>query len=258
MMVTDHVTLLLCDDNWGDVRKLPEMNAPAHAGGYGMYYHFDYVGGPRNYKWLNVSQIQRIWEQMNLAYSHGVDRIWIVNVGDLKPMEYPISFFLDMAWDPTRFNTQNLMKHTEDWCTEQFGGQYGKEAARIINQYTKYNHRVTPELLNAGTYSLENYNEFETVRNNYRDLALDAHRLYNLIPNEYKDAFDQLVLFPVNACSNLYEMYYAVAKNRQLASTQNPEANHWADVVKECYDRDSLLSIHYNQQIAGGKWNHLM
>jgi len=258
MKVPDDVTLLLCDDNWGDVRKLPEMNAPAHAGGYGMYYHFDYVGGPRNYKWLNVSQIQRIWEQMNLTYSHGVDRIWIVNVGDLKPMEYPISFFLDMAWDPTRFNPQNLLKHTEDWCAEQFGGQYGNETARIINQYTKYNHRVTPELLNAGTYSLENYNEFEIVRNNYRDLALDAHRLYNLIPNEYKDAFDQLVLFPVNACSNLYEMYYAVAKNRQLSATQNPEANHWADVVKECFDRDSLLTIHYNQQIAGGKWNHLM
>jgi hypothetical protein len=258
MKVPDDVTLLLCDDNWGNVRKLPEVNAPAHSGGYGMYYHFDYVGGPRNYKWLNVSQIQRIWEQMNLTYSHGVDRIWIVNVGDLKPMEYPISFFLDMAWDPTRFNPQNLLKHTEDWCTEQFGNQYGKETARIINLYTKYNHRVTPELLNADTYSLENYKEFETVRNSYRDLALDAHRIYNLLPNAYKDAFDQLVLFPVNACSNLYEMYYAVAKNRQLAAVKNPQANHWADIVKECFDRDSLLTIHYNQQISGGKWNHLM
>ncbi len=258
MKVPDDVTLLLCDDNWGNVRKLPEVNTLAHPGGYGMYYHFDYVGGPRNYKWINVSQVQRIWEQMNLTYSHGVNRIWIVNVGDLKPMEYPISFFLDMAWDPTCFNSQNLLQHTEDWCTEQFGLQFGKEAARIFNLYTKYNHRVTPELLNANTYSLANYNEFETVRNNYRDLALDAHRLYNMIPNEYKDAFDQLVLFPVNACSNLYEMYYAVAKNRQLAAAKNLEANHWADVVKECFDRDSLLTIHYNQQISGGKWNHLM
>ncbi len=258
MKVPDDVTLLLCDDNWGDVRKLPDLNAPAHPGGYGIYYHFDYVGGPRNYKWLNVSQIQRIWEQMNLSYSHGVDRIWIVNVGDLKPMEYPVSFFLDMAWDPTRFSPQNLLQHTENWCIEQFGAQFGKETARIINLYTKYNHRVTPELLSADTYSLENYNEFETVRNDYRDLALDAFRLYNLIPNEYKDAFDQLVLFPVNACSNLYEMYFAVAKNRKLAATQSLEANHWADVVQDCFTRDSLLTNHYNQQISGGKWNHLM
>ncbi len=258
MRVPKDVTLLLCDDNWGDVRKLPDINEPAHPGGYGMYYHFDYVGGPRNYKWINVSQIQRVWEQMNLTWSHGVNRIWIVNVGDLKPMEYPISFFLDMAWDPTQFNAKNLLQHTEAWCAEQFGVTYAKEAARLINLYTKCNHRVTPELLNADTYSLENYNEFKHVRDDYRDLALDAMRLYNIIPNAYKDAFDQLVLFPVNACSNLYEMYYAVAKNRQLAAKNDPKANQWADVVKECFDRDSVLTVHYNSDISNGKWPHMM
>ncbi|RKD92376.1 S-layer family protein [Mangrovibacterium diazotrophicum] len=258
MRVPDDVTLLLCDDNWGDMRKLPNIDAPKHPGGYGMYYHFDYVGGPRNYKWMNVSQIQRVWEQLNLTYSHGVDRVWIVNVGDLKPMEYPISFFLDMAWNPEQFNAQNLFQHTVDWCAEQFGEAYAEDAARIIDLYTKYNHRVTPELLDENTFSLENYNEFERVRNDYRDLAVDALRLYNLIPNAYKDAFDQLVLFPTNACSNLYEMYYAVAKNHQLAAANNPEANDWADEVQQCFDRDSLLTVHYNQQIAGGKWNHQM
>ena len=258
MRVPDDVTLLLCDDNWGDVRKLPDVNVPARKGGYGMYYHVDYVGGPRCYKWLNVSQIQRIWEQMNLTYSHGVDRIWVLNVGDLKPMEFPTSFFLDMAWDPTRFNSQNLCQYTVDWCAEQFGANYAEEAARIINLYTKYNHRITPELLDEKTYSLENYDEFERVRNDYRDLALDALRLYNLIPNAYKDAFDELVLFPTNASSNLYEMYYAVAKNHGLSDENKIEANHWADVAKACFDRDSLFTMHYNQQIAGGKWNHMM
>jgi hypothetical protein len=258
MRVPKDVTLLLCDDNWGDVRKLPDSKAPARPGGYGMYYHVDYVGGPRNYKWINVSQIQRIWEQMNLTYSHGVDRIWILNVGDLKPMEYPISFFLDMAWDPTQFNAHNLLQHTENWCSEQFGEAYGKDAARIIDLYTKYNHRVTPELLNENTYSLDNYNEFEQVRNDYRNLTLDAMRLYNLIPASYKDAFDELVLFPVNACSNLYEMYYAVAKNRQLADKKDTMANYWADVAQTCYDRDSLLTLHYNNEIANGKWSHTM
>lgn len=258
MRVPDDVTLLLCDDNWGNVRKLPDLNAKQHKGGYGMYYHFDYVGGPRNYKWLNVSQVQRIWEQMNLTCSHGVDRIWIVNVGDLKPMEYPISFFLNMAWNPKQFNSQNLLQHTEKWCEAQFGQKFAKESARIINLYSKYNRRVTPELLNDTTYSLLNYNEFETVVNDYRALALDAHRLYLLLPAEMKDAFDQLVLFPTNACSNLYEMYFAVAKNKQLAALNNKDANRWADKVKECYDRDSLLTKHYNTEIAGGKWAHMM
>ncbi|MDR0505435.1 MAG: glycosyl hydrolase 115 family protein [Dysgonamonadaceae bacterium] len=258
MRIPDDVTLLLCDDNWGNVRKLPDISAPKRKGGYGMYYHFDYVGGPRNYKWINVSQIQRIWEQMNLTYSHGVDKLWIVNVGDLKPMEYPISFFLDMAWNPSRFNAGNLLKHTESWCAQQFGEKYAREAARLINLYTKYNRRITPELLDENTYSLENYNEFETVLNEYKDLAMDALRLYNLMPDPYRDAFDELVLFPVNACCNLYEMYFAVAKNRYYARQHDPKANSWADKAKQCFERDSILTEHYNGDIADGKWAHIM
>jgi len=258
MRVPDDVTLLFCDDNWGNVRKLPEINAKPRKGGYGMYYHFDYVGAPRNSKWVNISPIQRVWEQMNLSYTHGVKELWVVNVGDLKPMEYPISFFLDMAWDPSKFNANNLLTHTENWCAEQFGLPYAKEAARIINLYTKYNRRVTPETLNDRTYSLDNYNEFEKVTTDYRNLALDAHRLYYTIPTKYKDAFDELVLFPVNACSNLYEMYFAVAKNKALAAVNDIQANAWADKVQECYKRDSVLMYTYNHSIANGKWNHMM
>lgn len=258
MRVPDDVTLLLCDDNWGNVRKLPDLNTKKRKGGYGMYYHFDYVGAPRNSKWLNVSQVQRIWEQMNLTYRHGVDKIWIVNVGDLKPMEYPISFFLDTAWDPNRFNATNLLAHTEEWCGQQFGPVYAKEAARLINLYTKYNHRVTPELLDDNTYSLENYNEFETVVNDYQRLLLDAMKLYYSIPDQYRDSFDQLVLFPIHACSNLYDMYYAVAKNKYYFARNDVRANEWADKAKICFQQDSLLTIHYNQRISGGKWKHMM
>jgi len=258
MRVPDDVTLLLCDDNWGNVRKLPDINAPARAGGYGMYYHFDYVGGPRNYKWINISPVQRVWEQMNLAYSHGVDRIWVVNAGDLKPMEYPVSFFLDMAWRPEAFNAQNLALHTEAWCAVQFGAEYAAEAARIISLYTKFNRRVSPELLDADTYSLENYGEFERVTNEYKDLALDAFRLYNLLPAGTRDAFDELVLFPVNACANLYEMYFAVAKNRYYAARNDPRANAWAEKAHSAFERDAALTRHYNNDIAGGKWAHMM
>ena len=258
MRVPDDVTLLFCDDNWGNVRKLPSLKHKKRKGGYGMYYHFDYVGAPRNSKWINVSQVQRIWEQMNLTYRYGVDRIWVVNVGDLKPMEYPISFFLDMAWNPDRFNESNLLQHTQEWCKGQFGEQYAKESARLINTYTKYNHRVTPELLNETTYSLYNYNEYERVVNDYRNLLIDAMRLYYLMPHEYRDAFDQLVLFPINGSSNLYEMYYSVAMNKHYAKNKDAKANYWADKVKECFQRDSLLTIHYNQNISDGKWMHMM
>lgn len=116
MRVPDDVTLLLCDDNWGNVRKLPRPDEKPRTGGYGMYYHFDYVGAPRNSKWININPIPRIWEQMHLTYEYGVRKLWIVNVGDLKPMEYPITFFLDMAWNPDKFNAQNLQQHAEEFC----------------------------------------------------------------------------------------------------------------------------------------------
>jgi len=258
MRVPDDVTLLLCDDNWGNLRKLPDIHAPERKGGYGIYYHVDYVGGPRSSKWLNVSQISRIWEQMNLAYSHKVDRLWVLNVGDIKPMEFPISFFLDMAWDPDRFTASSVDRYTETWCARQFGENNAKEAARILDLYTKYNHRVTPELLDDKTYSLDHYNEFERVRNEYRDLAFDALRVYNFMEDKYRDAFDQLVLFPANATSNLYDMYYALAMNKKRAAENHPEANYWADVVEECFQRDARFTRHYNESIAGGKWSHMM
>ena len=258
MRVPDDVTLLLCDDNWGNVRKLPDLKAKPRKGGYGMYYHFDYVGAPRNSKWINITQIQRTWEQMSLTYEHGVRELWVDNVGDLKPMEYPVTFFLDFAWDPSRFNENNLLQHTERFCEQQFGAEYAREAARIIDTYTKYNRRVTPELLNDETYSLGNYNEWQRVKDDYVALSLDALRLYYLMPDNCRDAFDQLVLFPVQACSNLYEMYYALAMNRSLAAANDVKANGWAKKVRDCFERDSVLTRHYNKVMSNGKWNHIM
>src|SRR5512138_3806050 len=118
MRVPDDVTLLLCDDNWGNIRRLPTLTDAKRTGGYGIYYHFDYVGGPRNYKWVNTNNIARGWEQMHLAYEHGVDKIWIVNGGDLKPMELPISFFLDYAWDASRWNQNNIKDYYSQWAAQ--------------------------------------------------------------------------------------------------------------------------------------------
>lgn len=258
MRVPDDVILLFCDDNWGNVRKLPDLSKPLHKGGYGMYYHFDYVGGPRNSKWINISPIQRVWEQMNLSYENGVDKVWIVNVGDLKPMEFPISFFLDMAWNPKNFNSQNLFQYTENWTSEQFGNKYSKEIARLLNTYPKFNRRVTPEMLDSKTYSLENYNEFQTVVSDYKSLALDAYRVYNELPSEYKDTYFQLVLYPIDACCNLYEMYFAQAKNKKMAAEKNRLANYYADEVKVKFERDSILQNKYNNEIAKSKWSHMM
>lgn len=258
MRVPDDVTLLLCDDNWGNVRRLPAIGSKPRKGGYGMYYHVDYVGAPRNSKWMNISQVQRMWEQLSLTYEHGVRELWVLNVGDLKPMEYPIQFFLDLAWNPQQYNEDNLLLHTEDFCAQQFGEKYAKQAAYLIDNYSKFNRRITPELLNSRTYSLDNYNEWERVKNEYSALAMEALKLYYLMPESHRDAFDQLVLFPIQACANLYEMYYAQAMNHALAAKNDTQANQWADKVQACFERDSVLTYHYHHIMSDGKWNHIM
>jgi hypothetical protein len=257
MRVPDDVTLLLCDDNWGNIRKLPKLNEPARKGGYGIYYHFDYVGGPRNYKWLNTNPIPRIWEQMHLAWEYNVRQIWIVNVGDIKPMEFPISFFLDFAWNPDKIDANDLQQYTTQWAAAQFGNEHAGDIADIISKYTKYNGRRKPELLDANTYSLENFNEARQVTDDYNKLLAKAEKIYNELPVQYRDAYFQLVLHPVKACANLQELYTTVALNRDAYSKKYAIANVYADKAKQLYINDSLISSQYNQ-LVNGKWNHMM
>ena len=257
MKVPDDVTLLLCDDNWGNVRRVPNAQERKHKGGWGLYYHVDYVGAPRNSKMLNVTPVQNPWEQLTLAYENGIDRLWILNVGDLKPMEYPISQFMDMAWNPHKYSVDNITRHTRDWCAQQFGESQADEAARIQNLVCKYNGRCTPEMLDKSTYSLEN-GEWQEVVNQYLQLEADALRQYNSLPAAYHDAYRQIILFPIELMSNLHQMYFAQAQNHALYKQNNPKANIWADECERLFKRDSLICDVYNHKMSGGKWNGMM
>ena len=257
MKVPDDVTLLLCDDNWGNVRRVPNAQERKHKGGWGLYYHVDYVGAPRNSKMLNVTPVQNPWEQLTLAYENGIDRLWILNVGDLKPMEYPISQFMDMAWNPRKYDVNCITRHTRDWCAQQFGESQADEAARILNLVCKYNGRCTPEMLDKNTYSLEN-GEWQEVVNQYLKIEADALRQYNSLPAAYHDAYRQIILFPIELMSNLHQMYFAQAQNHALYKQGNPKANVWADEGERLFKRDSLICDYYNHKMAGGKWNGMM
>lgn len=257
MKVPDDVTLLLCDDNWGNVRRVPNAQERKHKGGWGLYYHVDYVGAPRNSKMLNVTPVQNPWEQLTLAYENGIDRLWILNVGDLKPMEYPISQFMDMAWNPHKYSANNITRHTRDWCAQQFGESQADEAARLLNLICKYNGRCTPEMLDKNTYSLEN-GEWQEVANQYLQLEADALRQYNSLPAAYHDAYRQIILFPIELMSNLHQMYFAQAQNHALYKQNNPKANIWADECENRFKRDSLICDEYNHKMSGGKWNGMM
>lgn len=265
MRVPDDVILLLCDDNWGNVRVLPELDgnkaegafAKRHPGGYGLYYHVDYVGAPRNSKWLNVSQVQRMWEQLQLTYTYGVDQLWILNVGDLKPMELPIDFWFRMAWNPNQFRSDNLQEYQENFCRQFFGDQFAEEAARLLNLQCKYAHRRTAEQMEARTYNLLN-GEWNDRLNEYNQLNEDSKALRSKMSNDMHDAFDQLIGFPVAAMANIYNMYYAHAMNIELEKRGSAQANLWADKVEQFFKKDAELTDDYNKRIAGGKWNHMM
>jgi len=257
MRVPDDVTLLLCDDNWGNIRRLPKPGSPPRKGGYGIYYHFDYVGGPRNYKWVNTNPLPRIWEQMHLAWQHDVKNIWIVNVGDIKPMEFPISFFLDYAWNPERIDADDLRTYTRTWCEAQFGKQHAASVAELLSLYAKYNSRRKPELLDQNTFNLHNYNEFTYVTREYGLLLEKAISIKDQLDPIYHDAYFQLVLHPIQACSNLYDLYYYTALNREAHKHKLAVANSYADKVKQLFENDSLISLAYHK-LNNGKWNHMM
>lgn len=261
MRVPDDVIMLLCDDNWGDVRRVPNAKERKHPGGWGLYYHVDYVGAPRNTKWLNVTQTQQMFEQLSLAYDYGIQRMWILNVGDLKPMEYPIQLFMDMAWNPKEYTQQNVTDHTRRFFGSVLGSSANEhiatEAADIFNRNCQYMARVTPEMLDAQTYNVAT-GEWRRVADDYARLERRALRLFAEVPDEARDAYQQAVLFPVQAMANLYDMYYAQAMNRVLADAGNPDCNEWADRVEQCFHRDAQLCHDYNKVLANGKWDGMM
>ena len=254
MRVPDDVILLLCDDNWGNLRKLPSLENRDRKGGFGIYYHYDYVGGPRNSKWINVSQIQRTWEQITLAYNYGVRKLWVVNVGDLKGQEYPLSYFMDLAWNPEQ-SLEEMEGYTKNWVEKQLGGNYINDASKLLAAYSKLNMTISPELLDKDTFSLEIDYEFERILANYRDLSNQAGQLFVLMPEEYRQVYEQLIYFPLVATANLYEMYYAQAINWKSNDTKI--VNQAADKVEWCFKRDAELTSHYHS-LNNGKWEHMM
>jgi hypothetical protein len=257
MKVPDDITLLFCDDNWGNIRRVPKAVEMSRAGGSGVYYHFDFVGGPRSYKWINSNSISRVWEQMHLAYEHNMRMIWIVNVGDIKPMEFPISFFLDYAWNPEKISASDLPHYATSWAADQFGENSGSKVGKILFEYSSLNNRPKPEVLDVDIYSIHNYDEAQRVTREYKNLLDAARREGAQLAPEYEAAYFELVLHPIEALANLNELYTTIALNRDAATRKDPAANTLADKARGLFSNDEALSGKYNS-LLGGKWNHMM
>ncbi len=264
MRVPDDVTLLFSDDNWGQLRRLPPEGAPRRPGGYGIYYHFDYVGGPRNYKWINTNQIEKVWQQMDLAYKRDVRTIWVVNVGDIKPMEFPLSFFLAMAWNPEAVTPSALAAYPATWARASFDDGEAGAIGAMITDYSKYIARRKPELIDEDSFALGDSEGPELDGGEFGDMAADWQALQQRMLSvkarlgpEWLQCYYQLVEYPIAAMTNLYWLYYAAAWNKRLAAKNDPRANYFADQVEATFRRDQELVDHYHS-LNGGKWRGMM
>ncbi len=260
----DGVTLMLCEDNFGNMRTLPKKELRERKGGYGMYYHFDYHGGPVSYEWVNSTPIAKVWEQMSMAYDYGIRDIWIVNVGDLKPQEFPLSYFMSLAYDFEKNGTaapNQTDAFTDAFVKQQFSGGFTEaelsEISYILKEYTRLNGMRRPEVMAANIYHPVHYGETEKIRARAQKLAETATKLYVSCKKEYKAAFCELVYFPAVASANVIQMQTASGLNRYYALNGMTVANRYAKEIESAIVRDTELTEEYHKA-ADGKWNHMM
>ncbi|KAE9986295.1 hypothetical protein EG328_006026 [Venturia inaequalis] len=258
LQVPDDVTLLWADDNYGSMRRLPVASESARSGGAGVYYHFDYVGGPRNYKWINTIQLQKTWEHMTMAYKRDTKNIWLVNVGDIKPLELPISHFFDLAYDISLYSKpESTDWWLGQWTSREFGAEYAKNISAALVRYMSLAGKRKYELVVANTYSIINYDEGDSMLAEWQNLARDAQAIYDKLLETQKPAFFELVLHPILAGGNHYDVVISAAKNVYYASQGRSRANVVADHVKSKWAYDQELKNRYHELLEG-KWNHMM
>ena len=262
--------VMFCEDNNGYLRTLAEYGAKDDYN-YGLYYHFDYVGGPRTSMWINTMPLQRTWDNMTTAYEYGVDDAWIVNVGDLKPMELPLTYFLDMAYDFDKYGSSNpnsVEEYTQNWVRQQFAAgnltdEEVEEVAEILTMYTDMNGDTKPECLSATTYNAVNYNENQ--RHLAEALALEelADKYLKRFENtELYDAYYQLVYYPAAATANANQLWSYMALNQLYAKRGSLLANMYGELVEQALDQDRALTAAYNalgEDLNGkNKWYRMM
>lgn len=258
----EDVILMLCDDNYGNLRTLPTEEMRKHAGGYGMYYHLDYHGWPVSYEWINSSYLPKIWEQMSMAYDFGVRELWMVNVGDIATQEFPLSFFLDMAYDFDRWGSRALnctQEYTRKWVRQQFGSveeETQDTIADILEQYTKIIHRRRPEALNPETYHPVQEKESSRIFEEEEQLLKKLQDVYETIEKtnpQNLSAFIALVYYPAFGTMNLVKMQILAGWNHYYANLGAVCANDYGDEVERCMEQERKAVEMYHQ-MDQGRW----
>jgi hypothetical protein len=251
LRVPDDVTIVWPDDNFGYIRNFATASERARRGGFGVYYHLSYLGRPLSYLWLCTTPPALIWEEMRKAYDHGADRIWIANVGDLKPAEIPAEFFLQMAWDIDRWRGDTLPGYLRDWATRSFGPENATGIAAALDDYYRFNFQRKPEHLQwwlpgqVPQPSTLTDAEVRARLDAFAGLHQRVDALRDRIPPDRRDAFYELVAYPMIGAALANERFFE-GERGNLAAAEAADA------------RLATKTSYFNKELAGGKWRGLM
>ncbi|KAI1176107.1 hypothetical protein F4777DRAFT_286918 [Nemania sp. FL0916] len=249
----DDVTLMFTDDNWGNIQRLPLDNETARSGGVGMYFHLEYVGVPKSYKWQNTNNLPKVYKELYQAYERGADRIWVINVADIKPMEMPFGFIMDLAWNTSSINFDTIPSYLEAFASREIGSQHASEISDILMEHSRLIGRRKYESVQSKTYSVENYHENERVLAEWKTIADRVVSILETLPEDRKDAYWHHVQYPILSGQTYYSVILGLGKNQQIGFERRNSANSLADQVRADFDRDMDLVEQYNS-IADGKW----
>ena len=259
----DGVILMLCDDTYGNLRFLPDDTDRDHNGGFGMYYHYDYHGSPISYEWMNTNRLSKTWEQMSMAYDYGIRDLWIVNLGDIKGLEYPLCYFMDLAYDFDKYGTtarNSVEGYVKSWVKKQYGDWFDEQKLddiyTVLNGYTKLNNARTPESMNQNIYAPINFREGERVYSECEKLISLATELYNTAPEPIKPSIFYEIYYPAVASLNFVQMSVEAGWNGFYASHGSLAANKYLECVKKRVALDYKLHDEYDR-LLDGKWVHM-
>ncbi len=271
MKVPDDVTICWPDDNFGYIRRLPVSAELSRTGGSGIYYHIQWLNGATTaYTWLNTTPPPLIWEEMHKAWQYGAKKLWILNVGDIKPGEIGAEFFLDMACNPERWKQDNVRDYLVQWASRDLDPRFAGEIADIMEEYYRLGFTRRPEhMVQVRGKNPLQYSWFSNTESNdeamqrvehYDAIAKRAQAVYDQMPAARKDAFFELVLYPVQCCSLMNRKVIFADKSTRYGNEGRASASVYAAKAREAADRIIELTKHYNTGLvtAGAKWNHMI
>jgi hypothetical protein len=256
MKLPEDITIVWADDNHGYVRQVSDANEQKRSGGSGVYYHLSYWGAPKDYLWLESNSPSLISYEMSKAYQFGADKVWIFNVGDLKPAEMETQFSMDLAWDIKSWTPEKAYDYPKAWAAETFGAEYADAIANIKHEYYRLANAAKPEHMDAVLFTEAEANQRLI---DYQKLRKEAEDLKAKIPATLQDAYFELILYPVSgACLMNEKILYARKSVLSAYPATKTIALEYAQKSKDAFEEIHVITKKYNEVIAGGKWNGIM